>query len=258
MQTVAVPPIDAVMPHAQVGLLAVWSLFAVLTVIQCIVVSRRTRSWLPINLLIGSGLAMFGESLVIAMMHTWYPAIDQITAYEAFGHAVPMFAAVAYLFYFAPGILWLIGEYDKGIQPGKLWLYWGFMLIGVAGYEVAGLSFDLWSYYGDQPFKISKLPISWVFLNSLIAFVVSITLFYVRSYLTGWRMLLVIPFMATAVPTVEVLAGYPLFVALSADVPGFVRQFAAVWTIGMCVAVIWICSKLACGPIANKFRQVAA
>jgi hypothetical protein len=74
--------------------------------------------------------------------------------------------------------------------------------------------------------------------------------------LTGWRMLLVIPFMATSVPTVEILAGYPLFVALSADVSSLVRQLAAVWTIGMCVAVIWICSKLACLPISDKFRKV--
>jgi hypothetical protein len=255
MNIVAVPPVDAVMPPAQVGLLAVWSLFAALTVIQCIVVSRRTRSWLAINLLVGSGLAMFGESLVIANMHTWYPAVDQITAYEAYGHAIPMFAAVAYLFYFAPGILWLIGEFDKGLQPRRLWIYWAFMLLGVAGYEVAGLTFDLWSYYGDQPFMISKLPISWVFLNSLIAFVMAVALFYLRPHLNGWRMLLVIPFMATAVPTVEILAGYPLFVALSADVSMLVRQAAAVCTIGMCVIVVWICSKLACLPVSDRFRK---
>jgi hypothetical protein len=72
-----------------------WASFAALTVVGCMVYGVRGRSRIPVNLVIGSALSMFGESLVIPGMDYWYPAIGQITAYKAHGHSVPLFGAFA-------------------------------------------------------------------------------------------------------------------------------------------------------------------
>jgi hypothetical protein len=258
MNPLALPPYSMVMPaHAQFWLTIVWGSFAALTVVGCVVASVRRRSWIPVNLVIGSALSMFGESLVIPNMNYWYPAIGQITAYRAYGQSVPLFAAFAYVFYFAPGIFWLIGKYDQGIKPGRFWGLWGIMLVGTIAYEIATVGAGVCVYYGDQYFRIGRLPLLWPTLNSMIIMCASVILFYARPFLTGWRTLLVIPFMASQIATVEVLVGYPAFVANNADLPGGLRLVCVCWAFGMCVTVVWIFSKLVSASASDRFRRRA-
>lgn len=258
MNPLAIPPLDMVMPaSAEFWLTLVWGLFAALTVVGCVAISLRTHSWLPICLLIGSALSMFGESLVIPNMNYWYPAIGQTVAYQAYGQSVPLFAAFAYIFYFAPGIFWLLKKYDRGITTAQFWRLCGVMLIGTIAYEIATLAAGVCIYYGDQYFKIWKLPLLWPTLNSMIIICASVILFFARPYLRGWRVMLVIPFMACQIATVEVLVGYPAFVANQANVPGALRLLAVCWSFGTCIALVWILSKLISGAHADRFRRVA-
>jgi hypothetical protein len=211
LQTVAIPPVNAVMPHAQVGLIEAWGAFAACSVIFCCILSIRSRSLLPVSIMLGSGLAMFAESVVIPNMHTWYPAIGQITAYKAYGQSIPLFAALAYWFYFAPAILLFMGQYERGITRLRFWTNCVLTMLGVVGYEIAGLSLHLWSYYGVKPLDIGGLPIANVFLNASTVIPASVILFRLRAQLHGWRMLLVVAFMAADVPGFEFLTGYPVF-----------------------------------------------
>lgn len=252
----AVPPVDMVMPAAaQYWLTIVWGAFAVLTIVSCTTMSLKTKSWLPICLVVGSALSMFGEAMVIPNMNYWYPVVGQTTVYRAYGQSVPLFAGLAYIFYFAPAIFWLMKKYRQGISAGQFWRLWVFMLIGTIAYEVATVGSGVCIYYGDQYFSIAGLPLLWPTLNSMIIMVASVILYFARPYLTGWRVLLVIPFMASQIATVEVLCGYPAFVTNNADVPGWLRLATVCWAFGMCVAVVWIGSKLVSSPAAARFAR---
>jgi hypothetical protein len=251
----AVPPVDMVMPDApEFWLTLVWGIFALLTIIGCARLSLQTKSWLPICLVIGSGLSMFGESLVIPNMNYWYPAVGQMNAYQAYGQSVPLFAAFAYIFYFAPGIFWMLKKFDEGIRPGQFWGIWGGLLAFTIAYEIVTLGIGVCIYYGDQYFQIWKLPLLWPTLNSMILVCSSVMLYFARPYLQGWRVLLVIPFMACQIATVEVLVGYPAFVTNHADVPGFIRFLSVCWAFAMCIAVVWIGSKLVCRTASRQSR----
>ena len=65
LETLAMPPYDAVMPDAQRGMIAVWATLAAASLIFCCISSIRSRSLLPLSIFLGAGLAMFGEALVI-------------------------------------------------------------------------------------------------------------------------------------------------------------------------------------------------
>lgn len=255
------PPVDMVMPDAQIGLSILWGIFALGSVIYCINHSLRTKSWLAVNILIGSGLAMFAESLVIDDMNNWYPAINQITVYESFGHSVPLFACLAYLFYFAPGILIMMKKYEQGITAQQFWMFWGGCVIFTIGYEIAGLAYDLWYYYGYQPFQIWKLPLTWPIINTMTFIPFSVVLYFGRPWLKGKWMWLVIPGMATAVPTFEIMAAYPIFVAINnAETPVWLANVAALISVGMTLAATALCAKLVCVPAgaAEQRAPVAA
>lgn len=251
-QPVAIPPVDVVMPEAQMGLIAIFVALALGSLIYCGLESRRTRSWLPLAIFLGAGLAMFGESLVIQSMHVWYPAVGQVRAYEAFGQSIPVFAALAYWFYFAPAILLLMKKYAAGISYAQFWMFWGLTIAGVVAYEVIGLSFDLWIYYGVQPFTIGKLPMSWAFLNAMAVIPASVVLYRAQTWLRGPAVLLVIPFMAAQVPAFEFLSGYPLYVTINSAAPLWAAQLAALTAIGMTIGLTWVCSKLVCTAPAPR------
>ena len=245
MNPLAIPPVDMVMPAtAQYWLTLVWGAFAAATVIGCVVGSIRSKSWVPVCLVIGSGLSMFGESMVIPNMNYWYPTHGQINAYRAYGQSIPLFAGFAYLFYFAPAIFWLIKKYENGVSAPQFWGLWALMLAGTIGYEVATVGAGVCIYYGDQYFQVMGIPLVWPTLNSMIIVVSSVMLYFARPYLTGWRAFLVIPFMGVQVATDEVLVGFPAFVANNADVPGVVRMLCVLASFGMCAAVVWIGSQL--------------
>lgn len=252
----AVPPVDMVMPPtAQFWLTVAWGTFAALTVIGCVIGSFKTRSWLPICLVIGSALSMFGEAFVIPNMNYWYPVHGQITAYRAYGQSIPLFAGFAYIFYFAPAIFWLMKKFGQGISAAQFWVLWGVMLIGTIGYEIATVLTGVCTYYGDQYFSVAGIPLLWPTLNSMIIMVASVMLYFARPYLTGLRVLLVIPFMATQIATVEVLCGYPAFVANNADVPGSLRFVTVCWAFGMCAAVVWVGGKLVSSSAAVRLAR---
>ena len=254
----AIPPHDMVMPeNAQFWLTVAWGTFAALTVLMCIVKGVKAKSWLPICLVIGSALSMFGEAVVIPNMNYWYPEIGQINAYRAYGQSIPLFAGFAYVFYFAPAMFFMISEFDKGISAKKFVILSAAMWAGTIGYEIATVGTGVCIYYGDQYFKIGGLPLVWPTLNSMIIIVASVLLFFARPFLKGWTVLLVIPYMAVQIATVEVLVGYPAFVTNNADVPGFVRMLSVVMSFGMCASVVWISSRLVCSRAADKFRGLA-
>ena len=247
------PPVDMVMPDAQIGLCIAWGVCALGSALFCINHSLRNKSWLAVNILIGSGFAMFAESLIIQDMHCWYPAINQISVYTSFGHPVPLFACFAYLFYFAPGILVMMKKYEQGITQRQFWTFWLGCVVFTVFYEIAVLSFDLCYYYGYQPLRMWKLPLTWPIINTMTFIPFSVVMYYARPHLRGPWMLLVIPAMATAVPTFETMAAYPLYVAINnSATPIWLANIAALLSIGMTLAAVAVCARLVCVPASSK------
>ncbi len=120
LQTVAIPPVNAVMPHAQVGLIDAWGAFAACSVIFAASPASGRAPCCRSALCWNRGWRCLPNQSS-SNMHTWYPAIGQITAYKVYGQSIPLFAALAYWFYFAPAILLFMGQYERGITRLRFW-----------------------------------------------------------------------------------------------------------------------------------------
>ena len=71
-------------------------------------------------------------------------------------------------------------------------------------------------------------------------------------------MFIVIPAMATAVPTFETMAAYPLFVAMNNSATlTWLADLAALMSIGMTLAAVALCAKLVCVPHTHAMWSLA-
>lgn len=246
MMTSPLPPRDMVMPDAEYTITVLWAGLAMLAIIHALWISYRTKKILPLVLIGGAALAMGSEALVINYMHCWYPAVGQINAYHAFNQSIPLFVCLAYVFFFAPGIIMLMSKLDKGATVKDFWLVYAGAMVGVVLYETVGLSLGLWTYYGTRPLLIGGLPAYCIFLNSSLIVFPAAILHKAKDHIFGWRNLLVLPSVAGMVAGLEMFLGYPVYFAKNAGVSLAAANVAAIISICFVLGLLWACARIVC------------
>ena len=244
--SIPAPPYDTVMPEqAATVQLIIWIFLAAAALAYCGWISLRRRSWLPILIEVGAGCAMIGEALIIHNMHCWYPVVGQQSLWKSVGASIPLLVPFAYLFYFGPVILLMMDAFEKGVSKRVFWLFYLGCMFGVTVYEIVGIAYGLHIYYGDFPFYLfGKFPLVLPFLHATLL-VVPATVFYkVKNELRGWRLWLVMPFMAGQVCGLEMWLGMPFYVAISSPVPPLWATLAGLMSIAFALGVVQFCAEL--------------
>ncbi|MET0987670.1 MAG: hypothetical protein ABW034_19925 [Steroidobacteraceae bacterium] len=249
------PPLDAVMPPAQTTITVIFAILALVSLVYTIFVSLRTKSALPLAIFVGCTLSMYCEAIVTYLGHCWYPAIGQMTLYETMDHKIPWFAGLAYCFYFAPGIIYLVDAFEKGMSTRTFWVFLAVTAAFVVGYDYLGISLGLWLYYGETPLTVAGFPFWWVPANLMVFVPAAIVIYLAKPYLTGWRTALIVPFMAAQVLMFHGLASLPMYSALNSSAGHGLRTLAVVMTFGISLATMWVSARIACRDEASVARE---
>ncbi|QZT58572.1 MULTISPECIES: hypothetical protein [Mycolicibacterium] len=204
---------------------------------------RRTGDKLPFAVLAGGAACSLAEPVVITLGQCWYPTGQLMPAFTLMGNSIPLFAVVGYTMAFGAYTVFTI-ELLKRKGPKVLWrAYFGAILF-TGMFEIFAVTTKSYVYYGEQPLRILDFPLWWGFVNALVPILAAVILTACRPWLTGWRLLFVIP----ALPTIDVAAYAPsllTWLVLKSDVPTVVMQLAGIITCALAVMVVYVAVEFA-------------
>lgn len=201
---------------------------------------RNRGSPIGVLFLLGGALTALNEPIVDELGKCWWPADNEWVLIRAFGVAVPMFAVPVYAWFMGGQAFLSYQIYRKGVSTrGLFWMYFAGVIVNNLLEEPA-MYFGLYSYYGEQPFVLSRLPLWWPCVNALMPMVMAAGVLRFEHALPGLRKLLIIPMCWMLGAATNGLVGAPTWVALHTEgVTSLVTHAAALVTLGMGLLVCY-------------------
>lgn len=234
---------DAPMTTTQldpVAVLLVFGLGAALAAAVAITLSIRRRDFLPVAACVGALIGALNEPIYDLLGKIVY-ASDNLVAYTAFDRRIPVFLVVGYLPWVGLLPVLYAGWMARGVPRRRLHAFAFVSFLSVVVIEMIGTSFDVWTYYGAAPLKylgvapqMAPMPV----LGGML-------LYAAGTRLRGWCRLAVGVIPTMALPATYAATGWPLYVALHADVPRVVEYLAGVATLGLCATLVIASTRMA-------------
>ncbi|HEY9418420.1 MAG TPA: hypothetical protein VIQ30_26960 [Pseudonocardia sp.] len=237
---------NLVMPEpAQTIATAIIAVVALIAVAAAIRYGARDRTPLYVLTLLGGVIASLNEPIADLIGGCVHPQTGSWAVFTAFDRPVPAWAVIAYGLFFGGVPLLVLALMRKAANP-RLRLLQSTAVIFAANLliEVPILSGDVYTYYGDQPFKIFGLfPLHWLTINGVGVATIAVVLYRFADRITGMKLLwfLVIP--ATA-QVLGLSAGLPVFTLYNTNVSSPIKWAASVITMVLGVAALRALSQL--------------
>jgi hypothetical protein len=234
------PPVDMVMPPINtVVAIANFVVLAFVTVFAARE-ARRTRSWIPLLILVGAALASLQEPIYDIVGAVWYPDHDTVAFNRAFNVSVPL--------WLIPGYAWYIGGlgnvmYRKmrpGVAHRPLWQYYFLFWLANFALEMPGLNLGIYRYYGDQPFRVLGFPLWMAVTNGLMPLMLGALFNALRDVLVGPAALLTIVLVPMVVGATQIAAGWPTWLALNSGGGHGATLVGALLSLGLALSVIYL------------------
>lgn len=247
MSQMPTPPLDMVMPVlANNAYIVVTYVLLALTAVALAIDARRRGSMLGLMCLAGGALAVFLEATLDVLCLVWYPAIDHEPLYSAFNYEIPYWMLPAYALYMGAQGYWMFRQFKAGLTRARLWtlffVFWGTNAI----VELPGLNLGIYTYYGDQPFRVFGFPLWMAMTNSLTPILVGVAVFGLHKLLDGARVLLVVPLVPMVIVAGEAAAGWPIWFALNSGLGYAATYPAALVTLGLSLMTVYLVGRAAC------------
>ena len=212
------PPLHAVVPAtAQTAADIAWGALALISLAAILWSCRRTRSPLPLIVLIGGAIAYLNEPIVDTLGLVWHPRIHQERVINTFG-PLPLWGLFCYLVFFGAATYLFLEVMRRGVSRRAFWAGTAALMVVNLGIEIPLLPTHLYYYYGyhTPPMTVAHLPLYWLFLNVGGPLLAAVVLLAGERFFTGPRMLLAALVPMTSYAAYSLAAGWPIFTALHA------------------------------------------
>ena len=238
------PPVDMVMPAINTTVaIANFVLLAIVTVFVARE-ARRTRSRIPLLILLGAALASLQEPIYDIVGAVWYPERGTIAYIRAFNVSIPL--------WLIPGYAWYIGGLGNfmycRMRPGAgrrpLWQYYFLFWLANFALEMPGLNLGIYRYYGDQPFRVLGFPLWMAVTNGLMPLMIGALFNHLRGVLVGPAALLTVVLVPMVVGATQIAAGWPTWLALNSGRGATATFIGALVSLGLALSVIYLLGKL--------------
>jgi len=200
----------------------------------------RKRDILPWLMLLAGAATSLGEPMLDLVGHLRWSQNEIVTAFDNFGIPVPILIPPCYALFMGLEAYWIWSIVQKGINKRAFFLLFAASGLSDAIMEHPGVLMNVYEYYGRQPFEFYKFPFYWPFTNGAAICTIAALLHFVWPRLKGRgvRQLLVIPIGIIGTTAAEFGCGFPVFLAINANLPTWLQ-----WLIGCgtpVIAVWWI------------------
>lgn len=251
------PPIDSVMPAGPQQIMLGFCILASVAIsLLAIYRSVRTRTAVPVLMVIGGMIAVLYEPVADLIGNCIHPPVGQINLFTTNGHPIPWHVMLVYPVYLCvlPLLLWQ-RVLDGTLERALLWRVAAGTLAFAAVFEQWMLYTGVWNYYGEHSLRIGLMPVWITFVNVPAMMVPTLLVYRLLPRLAGWKQLLVVPMMPLALTATH--GGTSIFMtnALGTDTahtPALIMHGAMLATVGLSVLALWIGIELFGGPREPK------
>ena len=245
-------PIGLVMPHTwQIAMTTITGLLSAAMLYYAVRVARRTRSIMPILFWI-AGLCTVGlEPIVDTLANIVHSPGHQWTVFSVDGHPIPWHVLLCYPWYFGGLAIWLYPQMQRRTIEKRFW--WDhFILVGILVplVEVVPAHYNVWIYYGYQPFKIGATPDGVAAANVAAVVIPTLLIYMLLPILKGFRQLIVIPLLPAVAMAAHAGSGVVLYVLYGQNtehIPGAIIQIGGLVAIAMSLMLVWITLEIVYG-----------
>jgi len=201
----------------------------------------RRKDWFPL-LALGAGLiTSLGEPMLDLVGHLRWSENLQGPAFTNFGIDVPLLIPPCYALFMGLEAYWVYTIIQRGVTVKQFFLMFAAIGVSDAIMEHPGVIMGVYEYYGSQPFEFYKFPFYWSFTNGAAIATIGVLFHYVWPILKekgGWAQLGILPLGILGTTMAEFGTGFPVFLAINADIPTWLQ-----WVIGsgtLILSTVWI------------------
>jgi hypothetical protein len=225
------------------GLLVV--VFALPWATKRLVKYRDPLPWLM--LLAGFGTSL-GEPMLDLVGHLRWSENLLGPAFTNFGIPVPILIPPCYALFMGLESYWIWQVIQHGINKRAFFLMFAAVGVSDAIMEHPGVIMNVYEYYGTQPFEFYKFPFYWSFINGAAICSIAVVLHYVwpRVKGQGLRQLWVVPIGIIATTAAEFGTGFPVFLAINANIPTWLQWVIGSGSLFLAVKLISVLGDLVC------------
>lgn len=201
---------------------------------------RKRRDALPLLMLAAGAITSLGEPQLDLISHLRWANNLPGPAFTMFGLHVPALIPPCYMLFMGLEAYWIVKVLQRGCTKAQFaWMAF-FVGLSDAIMENPGLLMHTYQYYGNQPFKFGDFPYYYAFTNSVAICTIAVLVYFAwpRVKDNGWTMLAILPLGIIGTTIGEFGTGFPVFLALNANIATWLQ-----WVIGsltLVLAVIWI------------------
>lgn len=194
----------------------------------------------------GLGMALV-EPLVDRVGLVWFPTGGQWGIYTDYGVSQPIWLILAYVWFFGGRAMYIWHCLEQGRGTDRLFLVknWATVFVIDIALESVGLGLGVFFYYGNQPLQVGKFPLWWAAINSATPIILAVTVFLLRGWLKGWRVLLVVPLAPAVCAAVNGGIGWITWDAINnTTLPSIVVQLAGCATVASALMLLRVTQGL--------------
>src|SRR5215210_781497 len=200
----------------------------------------KHRDPLPWLMLLAGLVTSLGEPMLDHVGHLRWSANLLGPAFENFGLPIPVLIPPCYMLFMGLESYWIWSIIQKGINKRAFFMMFAASGLSDAIMEHPGVIMGVYEYYGVQPFEFYRFPFYWSFTNGAAICTIAVLLHFVwpRVKGQGLKQLWVIPLGIIGTTVAEFGTGFPVFLAINANIPTWLQ-----WAIGsltLFLAVKWI------------------
>lgn len=239
------------------------AIFCLVSICWAVSELRRNRGLVALLALSGGLIASFEEPWINLLIKLWYPPDAPLIGFTALGHAQPLYVQLVY-----PGFVGL-GAYVvyRGLlahpDGSRLWpTFLGICALDLV-FELPATASEVFVYYGPQPLQLfdDGWPLWVAPINAAGPVLAGWLLYRLVPVLRGGSQALLVLLPPLAYAGVYGAVGWPTYTVLNSDVPAAVRTIAALFTIGLCVAIaalVQIATTSATDTAARRERELVS
>ena len=200
----------------------------------------KNRDTLPL-LALGAGfLTSLGEPMLDLVGHLRWADNLHGPAFVNFGLEIPLLIPPCYALFMGLEAYWIYKIIQRGITTRHFFLLFAACGISDAIMEHPGVIMGVYEYYGTQPFEFYKFPFYWSFTNGVAICTIAVLFHFVWPLVKDdpWKRLAILPLGIIGTTMGEFGSGFPVFLAINADLPTWLQ-----WMIGsltLVISVVWI------------------
>lgn len=203
--------------------------------------ARRTQSLVPVVIMLGAALACLHECFYDTMVLVWWPQYGHTPLYRFFNISVPTWMLLAYPWYIGGQGYWFYRKLKAGMSTASLWKFYFFAWLANMALEIPALQIgNIYTYYGAQPMQILEFPLWMAFTNSLMPILLGALVLAFQELWEGWRVWLIVPLVPMATGTAQIIAGWPIWLALNSGMGYAATWPAAFAVLGLSVMVTYL------------------